>query len=91
MVQSSVSMSQVSVMPKYIFGANGKIPNAMHMIEDKKYIYIAGHNIVLHNLDDPLNQVFIPGDRNMECINRIAVSPGEPARFFAMCEKGRRA
>ena len=91
MVSSSLSMSSVAIMPKYVFGCNGSIPNSMHMIEEKKFIYIAGHNIVVHNLDDPLNQQFIPGSDWMDGINRIAVSPGEPVKFVAMCERGKRA
>ena len=91
MVSQNMSMSQVSLMPKYVFGCNGQMPNTLHMIDDTKFIYIAGHNLVVHNLDDPLNQVFIPGSDWMDYINRIAVSQGEPAKYVAMCEGGKRA
>ena len=78
-------------MPKYVFGCDGRIPSSLHMIDDTKFIYIAGHNLIVHNLDDPLNQNFIPGSTWMDSINRVAVSPGEPAKYMAMCETGKRA
>jgi hypothetical protein len=86
-----MSMSQVAVMPKYVFGANGKVPNGLQMIDERKFVYIAGHNLVVHNLDDPINQQFISGSPWMDSINRIIVSPGEPARYIAMLESGKRA
>jgi WD40 repeat protein len=71
--------------PKFLFGVNGDIPNSLHVIEDKKLLYIAGHNVILYNIDER-TQFFIPGSENSAGINSISVSPSK--RFLAICEIG---
>lgn len=44
------------------------------MIDEKKLLYVAGHNAIVYNIDDPTNMQFVPGSENTECINHIAVS-----------------
>ena len=88
---TSLSMSAVSVHPKYVFGCDGAILDSLHMIDETKFVYIAGHNVVVHNLDDPLNQTFIPGSFWMHSINRLVVSHEEKPKYLAICEKGERA
>ena len=88
---TSMSMSAVSVHPKYVFGCDGSILDSLHMLDDTKFVYIAGHNVVVHNLDDPLNQTFIPGSFWMHSINRLVVSHEEKPKYLAVCEKGERA
>jgi hypothetical protein len=83
-------MQGVNVTPKFLFGANGQINNSLHMIDEKKLLYVGGHNAIVYNTDDPTSMQFVPGSENTECINFIAVSPGAPSsRFLAVCERGR--
>ena len=59
------------------------------MTDEKKLLYVAGHNAVVYNTEEG-SQQFIPGSENTECINYIAVSPGNPSsRFIALCERGK--
>ena len=84
-------MQGVTVTPKFLFGVNGQINNCLHMIDEKKLLYVAGHNAIVYNIDDPTNMQFVAGSENSECINYIAVSAGAPSsRFLAMCERGRK-
>ena len=86
----NLSMQGVTVTPKFLFGVNGQVNNCLHMIDEKKLLYVAGHNAIVYNIDDPTNMQFVPGSENTECINYIAVSAGAPSsRFLAMCERGR--
>ena len=52
---TSLSMSAVSLHPKYVFGCEGQVTDSLHMIDETKFVYISGHNVIVHNLDDPLN------------------------------------
>ena len=86
MVQASnnVSMQGVQVNPRFVFGANGKINNSLHLYEERFLIYVAGHNIVVYNTDDG-SQWFIPGSENAIEINYVTMSIS--GRYIAYCEK----
>lgn len=78
-------MQGVTVTPKFTFGVKGDLNNALHLMEDKKLLYVAGHNIIIYNTDEG-TQFFIQGSANADAINFITVSPG--ARYLAYCERG---
>jgi len=40
------------LIPKFIFGASGNIKNSLHIIDDRKVLYIAGHNVVIYDQDE---------------------------------------
>lgn len=63
----------MTVTPRFIFGINGSMPNNIHMVDDKKVLYVAGHNVVVYTLDEK-SQTFIPGTEGSEGINAIATS-----------------
>jgi len=54
------------------------------MHEEKKLIYVAGHNIIIYNTDEA-SQTFIPGSENADEINFITLSPS--GRYLAYCER----
>ena len=54
------------------------------MSEEKKLIYIAGHNIVIYNAEDGTQQ-FVPGSDNATEINYVTLSPS--GRYLAYCER----
>ena len=59
------------------------------MIDEKKLVYVGGHNTIVYNTDDPTSMQFVPGSENTEHINFIALSPNTPCRYLAVCERGR--
>ena len=54
------------------------------MHEDKKLIYVAGHNIILYNMEEG-TQTFISGSENATEINYVTVSGS--GRYIAYCER----
>jgi hypothetical protein len=75
----------VTLTPRFIFGVNGQIKNNLFIIEEKKLVYVAGHNVIIYNVEEN-TQFFIPGSEGTECINFITLSPTN--RFLAICERG---
>ena len=49
-------------------------------------LYVAGHNVVILDMDQ-LQQTFIAGSPNSDCISCVAVSAQN--KFLAVCEKAR--
>ena len=78
-------MQGVTLTPKFVFGVDGRINNCLHMVEEKKLIYVAGHNIIIYNTDEG-TQYFVPGSSNSDGINYIALSA--TSKFLAICERG---
>jgi hypothetical protein len=39
----NLTLSGVSLTPSFIFGVESEISNHMHLIDDRKLLYIAGH------------------------------------------------
>ena len=52
MVSSNNMMQGVTVTPRFIFGVNGKLNNCLTLYEEKKLVYVAGHNIVIYDNDE---------------------------------------
>ena len=79
-------MQGVQVNPQFVFGINGQLNSCLHMTDDgKNLVYVAGHNIIMYNLDD-FTQTFIPGSENMDEINFMTLSQAS-SRYVAFCEK----
>lgn len=57
----------------------------MFVLDDKKVVYVAGHNIIIYNPTD-CTQEFISGTEGSEGINFITMSGKAP--LLAFCEKG---
>ena len=81
---ANMSMQTVTVTPKFIFGVNGQLNNCLQMHEEKKLVYVAGHNIIVYDIEDGI-QTFIPGSANADAINFYCMSPSQ--RFIAICER----
>lgn len=84
MVSANMSMQGVTVTPRFIFGANGGLNGCLHMHEEKQLVYVAGHNVIIYNMDE-CQQQFIPGSENIDEINFITLSPS--GRYIALCER----
>ena len=80
-----MGLQSVTLAPRFIFGVNGEIKNNLYIVEEKKLLYVVGHNVVIYNIDER-SQHFIPGSEGTEGINAISVS--QSARYLAICERG---
>lgn len=75
----------MTLTPRFIFGINGMLSNNLHIVDEKKLLYVAGHNVIIYNIDEK-SQHFISGCEGSEGINAISVSPQQ--RYLAICERG---
>jgi hypothetical protein len=80
----SLNLQGVTLQPRFVFGVAGHLKNNLHIVDDKKLLYVAGHNAVIFNPDEA-TQFLIPGSEGVECINAIAISPQK--KFLALCER----
>ena len=78
-------MQGVTVTPKFAFGCNGQLNNCLFIHEEKKLVYVAGHNIIIYDLDEGTIIQFISGSANADEINSIVLSP--QGRYVAYCER----
>ena len=83
-----LNLQGISVSPRFIFGANGKIRNSLHRVDEHKLLYVAGHNACVYSTDEK-NQYFLEGSENVEKITAVAVSPSN--RFVAICQRAEKA
>jgi cilia- and flagella-associated protein 57 len=81
-----MNLQGVSVTPKFVYGINGNIKNCLFYLDDKRLLYLAGHNMVIFNVDDP-QQSFIAASEGTAGVNHIAMS--HTKRYLAICEKGK--
>ena len=84
---NNLTMQGVTVTPRFAFGVNGQISHCLSIVEDKKLVYVAGHNVILYHTDD-MSQLFIPGSSDADAINFIHVST--TGKYLAICEKAER-
>ena len=49
---NNLTMQGVTVTPKFAFGSNGQINHSLHIVEDKRLVYVAGHNVIIYHTDD---------------------------------------
>ena len=84
MVSSASNMPQMTLAPKFVFGMEGNLKNSMFIYDEKKLVYVAGHNVVLLDLITQ-QQSFIAGSPNATEINFVTLSP--QGRFLAFCER----
>jgi len=71
-----------------MFGINGNLRQNLHVVDGKKLLYVAGHNVIIYNPEDK-TQYFIPGSEGTEGINHVSVSTS--GKYLAICEKHHRA
>ena len=47
-----MGLQSVTLTPRFMFGINGALKNNLHIVEDKKLLYVAGHNVIIYNTDE---------------------------------------
>ena len=83
---AGLGLQGITVSPRFIFGVNGELRNNLHLVDEHKLLYTAGHNVVVYSMDEK-NQYFLQGSENVEKISTIAVSKSK--KYLAVCEKSR--
>ena len=62
-------MQGVQVTARHFFGVNKNVRDCLHVVsEGNALLYVAGHNVVLYQLDEK-EQQFIPGMKIAVSIN----------------------
>jgi hypothetical protein len=57
---TGLGLQGITVSPRFIFGANGDIKNNLHLIDEHKLLYVAGHNVVVYSTEpNESNQYFL--------------------------------
>ena len=49
---SNLGLQSTTLTPQFIFGINGQIKNNLHVVDEKKLLYVAGHNVIIYNMDE---------------------------------------
>lgn len=83
----------ITINPRFVFGVNGNLKNNLHLIDEHKLLYTAGHNAVVYS-NESLNasdstQYFLPGLEKTDKITAVGVSKSK--KYLAICEKTERA
>lgn len=55
---AGLGLQGITVSPRFIFGVDGELRNNLHLIDEHKLLYTAGHNIVVYSTDEK-NQYFL--------------------------------
>lgn len=71
-----------------MYGVKADVVNSVHFLDNHRFLYPCGHNIVIFNQEDK-SQKFIPGVEGSEGISSLALSNSK--RFLAVCEKAKQA
>jgi hypothetical protein len=48
---TGLGLQGITVSPRFIFGVNGDIKNNLHLIDEHKLLYVAGHNVVVYSTE----------------------------------------
>ena len=49
---ANLGLQGVTLTPRFMFGVNGQIRNNLYVVEEKKLLYVAGHNVIIFNVED---------------------------------------
>mmetsp|Transcript_155 Transcript_155/g.483 ORF Transcript_155/g.483 Transcript_155/m.483 type:complete len:1201 (-) Transcript_155:691-4293(-) len=80
-------MSIAALLHRHTFGLKGDVKDNFAYLDEQTVIYGAGHNTVVHNLEQK-SQRFLPGTEKTEEITAMAVSPSK--KFVAVAERSER-
>lgn len=57
---AGLGLQGITVSPRFVFGVNGELHNNLHLVDEHKILYTAGHNIVVYSTDEKI-QHFLNG------------------------------
>jgi hypothetical protein len=49
---ANLGLQGVTLTPKFIFGINGTNRNNLFVVEEKKLLYVSGHNVIIFNVEE---------------------------------------
>ena len=83
---AGLGLQGITVSPRFVFGVNGELHNNLHLVDEHKILYTAGHNIVVYSTDEKI-QHFLNGQEGTDKITTVAVSKSK--KYLAVCEKSK--
>ena len=45
-------MQGVTVTPRFAFGVNGQINHCLSIVDEKRLVYVAGHNVIIYHTEE---------------------------------------
>jgi len=82
--------SSYGITMQFIFGVRADIKEALYFWDEKKIIYVAGHNIVDYNTEERLQKFYAPMEGSIS-ITALTMSPKRSLIAFAEEQKNRGA
>jgi len=49
---ANLGLQGVTLTPKFIFGINGSNKSNLFVVEEKKLLYVSGHNVIIFNVEE---------------------------------------
>jgi hypothetical protein len=49
---AGLGLNGITVTPRFVFGVNGDLRNNLHLVDEHKLAYVAGHNVVVYSTED---------------------------------------
>ena len=49
---NNLTMQGVTVTPRFAFGVNGQINHCLSIVDEKRLVYVAGHNVIIYHTEE---------------------------------------
>ncbi len=81
-------ISSYGITPQFIFGVRADIRDALHFWDERKLVYVAGHNVVDYNLEENLQKFYSPMEGSVS-ITALTMSSQRALMAFAETQKAK--
>lgn len=81
-------LSSYGISPQFIFGVRTDIREALHFWDERKVLYVAGHNVVEFNMEENQQKFYSPMDGSVS-ITALTLSPKRVLMAFAETQKAK--
>jgi len=81
-------ISSYGITPQFIFGVRADIKDALHFWDEKKLVYVAGHNVVDYNTEENQQKFYSPMEGSIS-ITSLTMSTQRALMAFAETQKAK--
>eukprot|EP01022_Parablepharisma_sp_SALTPOND_P035925 TRINITY_DN96_c4_g1_i1.p1 TRINITY_DN96_c4_g1~~TRINITY_DN96_c4_g1_i1.p1 ORF type:complete len:1190 (+),score=209.66 TRINITY_DN96_c4_g1_i1:7480-11049(+) len=81
-------ISSYGITPQFIFGVRADVKEALHFWDEKKLVYVAGHNVVDYNLEENQQKFYSPMEGSV-AITALTMSPQRALMAFSETQKAK--
>lgn len=74
-------LSSYGINPQFIFGCRADIRESLHFWDERKVLYVAGHNVVEYNMEENQQKFYSPMEGSI-LINALTMSPQRALMAF---------